>query len=300
MTRQGVFSSKQAGDVQAEDIVPPSGFTARLTIFAAAAMAFLAVFALALAVASARLAVQWGGELAQTSTVRISAPREERDAQAAAALRILESTAGVAFARALDDEEQRALLTPWFGDDLDLRALPVPRLIEVIEEDSGFDAEGLRLRLAAEVPGAVLDDHARWRAPLVATANRLWILGLASAALLVASVAAMVTLAANASLAANVRVIEVLRLIGATDRYIARAFVRRYTLRTAAGAMVGAAAGFVVLVLLPRSDETALFLPGLRFAGLDALWVLLIPLLAASTAYLATGRAARRTLQGLA
>jgi len=287
------------GDAQAERIVPPAGFTARLTVFAAAAMAFLAVFALALSLASARLAAQWGGTLAQTSTVRITAPASEMPALTDAVLRILNSTAGVAFARPLDDAEQRALLAPWFGDELDISALPVPRLIEVIEEESGFDPTGLRLRLEAEVPGAVLDDHARWRAPLVATAHRFWLLGIASALLLVASVAAIVTLAANAALAANARVIEVLRLVGATDAYITQAFVRRFTLRTGAGAAAGAVLGFAVLILMPRSDEAALFLPGLRFAGGDALWVMLIPLLAATTAFFATGAAARRTLQAV-
>ena len=37
-----------AGDRQADRVVPPSGFTAQLTLFASGAMAFLAVFALAL------------------------------------------------------------------------------------------------------------------------------------------------------------------------------------------------------------------------------------------------------------
>ncbi len=37
-----------SGDGNADRVVPPSGFTARLTTFTAAAMAFLTVFALAL------------------------------------------------------------------------------------------------------------------------------------------------------------------------------------------------------------------------------------------------------------
>ena len=40
------------GDPQADQVVPPTGFTARLTVFAAAAMTFLAVFALALSLAT--------------------------------------------------------------------------------------------------------------------------------------------------------------------------------------------------------------------------------------------------------
>ena len=62
------------GDAQADRVVPPTGYTAWLTLFTAGAMAFLTVFALALSLATGRLADRWGSELAQSSTVRISAP----------------------------------------------------------------------------------------------------------------------------------------------------------------------------------------------------------------------------------
>ncbi|HBB82369.1 MAG TPA: cell division protein FtsX, partial [Sulfitobacter sp.] len=165
------------GDRQADRVVPPSGFTAQLTLFAAGAMAFLAVFALALSLASGRLAQVWGQELAQSATVRIVAPLDQRAAQTEAALKVLQTTKGVASARALTDAEQEELLSPWFGPELAMESLPVPRLIEVVEEGEGLDPVGLRLRLSAEVPGAVLDDHSRWRAPLVAAASRLRLLG---------------------------------------------------------------------------------------------------------------------------
>ena len=116
-----------AGDHHADRVVPPSGFTAQLTVFAAAAMAFLAVFALALSLAAGRLAERWGEELARSATIRIVAPQDQRTAQTDAALRILETTKGVASARALSDAEQQTLLAPWFGPDLALDALPVPR-----------------------------------------------------------------------------------------------------------------------------------------------------------------------------
>ena len=44
----------------------------------------------------------------------------------------------------------------------------MPTSIEVVRDPEVLDLEGLRLRLAGEVPGAVLDDHTRWREPLVA------------------------------------------------------------------------------------------------------------------------------------
>ncbi|SHI97394.1 cell division transport system permease protein [Shimia gijangensis] len=292
---KGVFS----GDAQADRVVPPSGFTARLTSFAAATMAFLTVFALALSMASGRLAMKWGDELTHSSTLRISAPAGQMADQTAAALRLLETTPGVATARALTSDEQRALLEPWFGPDLPIDALPVPQLIEIQETDEGYDAAGLRLRLQAEVPGAVLDDHTRWRKPLQQAAGRLRMLGWVSILLIGATTATMITLAANAALAANAQVISVLRLVGARDDYIAQAFVRRFTLRALAGAAIGTAAGLIAVMILPAAQEKGGFLTGLGFQGMGWFWPLLIPPLAAIVAFFATRAAARRALSEL-
>ena len=239
------------GDAQAERAVPPTGFTVRLTVFSAAAMAFLVVFALALSLASGRLANRWSDELARSATVRISAPLEQMSAQTEAALNVLRTTEGVDSARALSLDEQRELLAPWFGPELPLDALPLPQMIEVIETADGFDGDGLRLRLSGEVPGAVLDNHARWRAPLVAAAGSLRTLGWLSILLIALATGAMITLAANAALAANAQVIAVMRLVGARDAYIAQAFVRRFTLRALTGAAVGTVLGAVGLAFLP-------------------------------------------------
>ena len=285
-----------AGDPQADRVVPPTGFTARLTVFTSAAMAFLAVFALALSLATDRLADRWAAELARTSTLRISAPTGQMTTQVTAALRVLETTPGVATARALEASEQRALLEPWFGPDLPLESLPIPQLIEIVEDDDGYDATGLRARLQAEVPGAVLDDHTRWREPLVTAANRIRSMGLLALALIAATTAALITLAAQSALTANGQVIRVLRLVGARDSYIARAFVRRFTLRTAMGATIGTVIGMIAVALLPSADPAGGFLTGLGFQGAGWLWPIIIPLLAAAVGFWATRMAAMRRL----
>ncbi|SDF30010.1 cell division protein FtsX [Limimaricola pyoseonensis] len=286
-----------AGDVQADRTVPPTGFTARLTIFTAAAMALLAVFALAFSLSTGRLAERWSEELARTATLRISAPPEQMAAQRRAALELLATTPGIAEARALDAEETQALLTPWFGPDLPLEQLPIPQLIEIVEDRPGYDATGLRARLQAEVPGAVLDDHTRWREPLVAAAARLRLLGWLAMALIGGAMAAMITLAAQSALSANAQVIRVLRLIGARDAYIARAFVRRFTLRALWGAASGTTLGAAILLVLPGGAADAGFLGGFGLAGGQWLWLLPIPPLAAAVAFTATRAAARRTLE---
>ncbi|MFD1913300.1 cell division protein FtsX [Halodurantibacterium flavum] len=285
------------GEGPADRIVPPSGYTARLTTFTAAAMAFLAVFALALALASGRLADRWETALAQSATVRLSAPEDQLGTQTAAVLEVLRTTPGVTQARVIPPEEQRALLEPWFGPDLPVETLPLPQLVEVV--GSGYDVDALRLRLRAEAPDAVYDDHTRWREPLVSAANRLRLLAAASVLLILGAVAAMITLAAAAALSANAQVIRVLRLVGARDAFIAQAFVRRFTLRAMGGAALGTGAGMLAMFLLPAADEAGGFLTGLGFQGWHWGWPLLIPLLAGGVGYAATRAAALRALRGL-
>lgn len=296
---QGTIRRLLLGDAQADRVVPPTGFTAQLILFASGAMAFLAVFALALSMASGRLADRWSDELARSATLRISAPADQRTAQTEAALTILNQTSGVASARALSLDEQADLLSPWFGADLPLQDLPIPQLIEIVAADPGYDVAGLRLRLSAELPGAVLDDHARWRAPLVDAANSLRRLGLVSILLIGGAMAAMITLAANAALSANMQVISVLRLVGARDSYIGQAFVRRFTLRALIGAAIGALLGIIGIALLPAASDEGGFLTGLGFQGAGWLVPFLVPLMGAAVAFGATWAAARRTLNGL-
>lgn len=297
--KRGAIRTVLLGDAQAGRLVPPSGQTAHLTLFVAGAMAFLAVFALALSLAAGRLADRWAEELARSATLRISAPADQMAAQTEAALKILRQTPGVARARALSREEQAALLAPWFGAGLSLEDLPVPQLIEITAAETGYDEAGLRLRLQAAVPGAVLDDHSRWRRPLVRAAHSLRRLGWISVLLIGGATAAMITLAANAALAANAQVIEVLRLVGARDGYIAGAFMRRFTLRALIGSAVGTGLGMIGVMALPEASAEGGFLTGLGFQGAGWLLPLAIPPLGALVALAATWAAARRRLKEL-
>lgn len=285
------------GDAQADRAVPPNGMTARLTVFVAAVMAFLAVIALSVSFTTTRLADTWAQDLAQSATLRLPADPAQADALLLSALDVLETTPGVSRVRALSSSEQQALLEPWFGPDLPLDDLPVPQLIEIVADGDGYDADGLRARLTAQVPGAVLDNHTAWREPLLDAAGRLRVIGAFVLILIASTVGAMITLAAQASLAANVQVIRVLRLVGATDLYIARAFVRRYTLRAGLGALVGTLIGVVVLQLMPNTDTVGSLLMNVGLEGTEWLWIILLPVLTAVVAFFATRAAALRRLK---
>ena len=286
------------GDPDADRVVPKSGQTARLTILSSVAMSFLAVFILAFALSAGRLATLWEVELAQGATLRIVTSEDELPELTGRALEILQETPGIASARALSDEEQEALLAPWFGEELPLDILPAPRLIAITPQRQGFDAAGLSARLARDLPEARLDDHGTWRAPPVRAASALRGLGWAALGLIAVTMGAVVTLAAQASLGANAQVIAVLRLVGARDAYITRAFVRRFTLRALGGAAVGTALAVKVLLILPANDDAtggALT----RFSLGPSGWflALLVPVFAALLAFFATRAAAIASLR---
>ena len=277
-------------------VVPAAGLSALLSGISAAMVAFLAVFALALSVSAGQLALRWSDTLSQSATLRLSATPSEIGAQTEAVLEILRATPGVISTRVLELDEQRALLEPWFGPDLPVEALTLPRLIEIIESPEGFDPVGLRLRLATEAPGAVLDDHTRWRRPLVQAASSLRLLAWAAVVLIGAVMAATITLAAGSSLAANAPVVRVLRLVGARDAFIAQAFTRRFTLTTLLGSAAGTTLGMLAFALLPVAGDAG-FLTGLGFSGTGWLMPLAIPPIAALIAWAATRAAAFRALK---
>lgn len=287
------------GDPQADRVVPHTGATARLTVFVSAVMAFLSIIAIAIALTTGRVADILPEDAAQSAIVRLPADQGNADTLLAAALEVLQTTPGVATARALSPEEQQALFAPWFGTDLPLESLPIPQLIAVTADDAGYDPAGLQARLTAQVPGSVLDDQTALRAPLLDAAFRIGIVGWMVAVLIVASVAAMITLAAQASLAAHVQVIRVLRLVGARDVYIARAFVRRFTLRTLVGAALGAIVGGLTLLAMPQNDSADGMLLGVGLEGVEWLWLLVIPLLSGIVAFIATRAAAFGKLREL-
>ncbi len=296
ITRASVLAFLR-GDQQAERAIPKRGFTAQLTTLTAAALAFLAVFLLAASLSASRLAGVWAADLSNIVMVRIPADVPDQEAVTETALVFLAQAPGVAAVRVISAEEEQALLAPWLGPNISVDLLPLPKLIEVTAAAEGLNVALLSAELSAAVPGAILDDHVSWRLPLIAAANRARLFAWTSVGLLTGVLIGLVTLAAQVSLTSNRQTIGVLRLVGATDAYIAQAFVRRFTLRGFAGALAGTLCGFLAMRLVLTTEvSSGLGLP-VPFQGWSALWLGLIPLLCGATALVATQLSANRALK---
>jgi cell division transport system permease protein len=280
-------------------IVPPSGLGVWLTGLTAAAMSFLAVFAMALALTAGLVAQNWSSELQGRATIRILPSNENSAQQLDMLLQILAQTPGILKAQPLDSATQTALLAPWLGDDIPFDALPLPQLLDVTYAGERYDFEGLRLRLAAELPDAIIDDHMQFRGPILAAAQQLRWLGYGALGLILSVTAMMVVLAANAALAANGTVIKVLQLVGATDRYIVRAFVRRFAFLAFLGACFGCLCAVLALHYMPKVAENSGFLRAFGFVQGQWIWPVALPFFVAGIAYIATRWAGYRKLKEL-
>lgn len=286
-----------AGGGRALRVAPPDRPTALAAGFVAAALAFLASFALALALAGLRLERTWTGPEAGVATLQVVAEQDAVEPQARAALEVLRTTPGVQSVRLVKVEEQRALLAPWLGADLAVDDLPLPLLIEVAADRDTLDRGALDARLAAEAPGAVYDDHAGWRLPLAGAAERAAVFGFAALGLLAAVMAAVIGLAAAGAVANNAGAVRTLRLVGARDRFISAAFTRRFARLAAASAAAGAALAAATLALLPSDSEAGFFLVAIAPAGWGWAALALVPLAAGAVAWGAARLAARRALR---
>ena len=279
-------------------VVPNTGFTKWLTTFTAGAMSFLAVVGLAFSLICSDLSNEWGESL-KNSSLRLSAPTDLLEKQTKVALAILEQTSGVKSARLVGISAKKKLLEPWLGVDFPLEAIAMPALIEIHETEAGVDYEGLRLRLSAELPSAILDNHAEWMRPIEVVSKLVSQLGMFTVILIMLSSIAMVTMASNAALSANVKVLRVLRLVGAFDTFIVTAFVRIFTLRVFLGSLTGTVCAGLVLFLIPTFSENLGILDVVRLEIKDTIYIACVPFLFAIISIFATRNAVKFSLKRL-
>ena len=279
-------------------VVPNTGVTKWLTTFTAGAMSFLAVVGLAFSLICSDLSNEWGQSL-KNSSLRLSAPTDLLEKQTNMALAILEQTSGVESARLVGIGAKKKLLEPWLGVDFPLESIAMPALIEIRETEAGVDYEGLRLRLSAELPSAILDNHSEWRRPIEVVSKLVSQLGMFTVILIILSSISMVTMASNAALSANVKVLRVLRLVGAFDTFIVTAFVRIFTLRVFWGSLTGTICAGLVLFLIPTFSEDLGILDVVSLEIKDKIYIACVPFLFAIISIFVTRNAVKSSLKRL-
>jgi cell division transport system permease protein len=222
-----------------------------------AIMVALTVMAAAAGLALSNLARNASAEIAGGITVQIvEAAPAERDRQTQVALALLSNRDDVAEVRRVPDAELEQLIEPWLGEAAGTadEAIPIPALIDARLRGTVTERrlEALRAELIASVPSAKVDAQAGWLAPVFQAISSLQWLAVGLVLLLAATSAAAVWLAARSALGSNRDTIEIVHLLGGTDRQIARIFQRSIAADALVGGIVGLLLGLIALFVLGR------------------------------------------------
>lgn len=174
-----------------------------------------------------------------------------RETETAAVVAALRRQPGVADIRRVEDKDLHALLEPWLGSGGIGQDIAIPAMVEArLTPDVRFDR--VRAAAMAAAPSARVDDNAQWLAPLGRLVRALRWLAAGLVLLTALATAATVVLAARAALDTHRETIEVLHLMGATDRQVARLFQRRIALDALFGGLIGLGAAAAVLALIGK------------------------------------------------
>lgn len=214
----------------------------RLLPWIVAIMIYLSGVAIAGAIALNGLISTWSSGLSGVLTIQIPAGADAAKArqQADAVLALVRKMPGVQQARRLPQQEVLRLVRPWLGDDTEAADLPLPILIDVRAAPGAVvDTAALSAKVTAAAPGAVTESHAHWAGRLIGLARSIWLVALLVVALIGLTTALTVVFATRTGLRIHRRVIGLLHLIGAHDRYIARQFERQALWLSLQGAIVG-------------------------------------------------------------
>lgn len=289
-------------------IVPKNSISGRALVAVIAIMTFLASLTVGAVMMVIAAASMWQSDVAREVTIQVRLVAGKNIEQSVQrAVEIAQATPGVASVQALSKEESGRLLEPWLGSGVALDNLPVPRLIIVqVAPRRPPDLAALRAMLAAEAPGANLDDHRGFIQRLRAMSDTAMAIGLAILALVFAATVLSVSFATRGAMATNRSTVEVLHLIGAKDSYIAGQFQRHFLFLGLEGGAIGGGAAIVVFIalsilsgrLLGRtgSDDIGAMFGGLSLSAGGYVAVILQVLVIAAVTALVSRRVVKRTL----
>lgn len=260
-----------------------------------ALMTFLAMLALTSSFTLSAMTHRWTSGLENRITIEIPTQnadgtlltRENVFTATRTAANALHNQPGITSVHVLSDEEIGKLVEPWLGSDLGNSDIPMPGIVAVeTAETSAQVLQNIHTRITAAAPNARMDTHEEWLGDLLRFTGALQLAAIILALVIGVTTVTAVAGAVRARLAINRAEVELLHLMGASDRYITRQFQRHSLILALRGGVVGAIAGAIALALVGwvagRMDVA--ILPDFRLDPVQMAMLALTPFLAAGIA----------------
>jgi cell division transport system permease protein len=208
-------------------------------------------------------------DLAAAISVQIIEPDAElRAVQADEVAGLLADLPLVRSVRVVPEEELAALLEPWLGAGTASEDVPIPALIDVELIRQANPAEIAEIEAALAQAGVAkntgrgavrIDAQSEWLRPVHDALTALQYLALALIALVALATMAAVWLASRNAFTTHSETVEIVHLLGGTDRQITGIFTRAALREALLGAVIGTALG-----------AGAVWLLGMQFANLGS------------------------------
>jgi cell division transport system permease protein len=233
-------------------LLPPQRLTGPIPWVIAILIA-LVVIAAAGGLALRNLSQAASAGLSAAVSVQVIEPNPDlRAERSAAAIKVLTALPGVTAVRAVPEAELVAMLEPWLGEGASSGDVPIPALIDVELAASAGPAEVARIEEAvkAEVPEARVDAQGDFLGPVNDALVAVQWLVFAVAVMVALATAAAVWLAAKNAFVAARDTVEIMHLLGASQKQITAVFLRDVLREAVLGALLGAGIGVAAVWLL--------------------------------------------------
>ena len=216
------------------------------------------------------------------------------------ALEVLQSLPEVESVTPLTDKQLQKLIQPWLGDGVDLKNLPIPRILDVkLKADAEPDFAKLAEKLAEASPLATLDNHKLWLNKLIKFADGLKMLALTVLVLVIAVTSGVITYSTRTSLGLHQYIIEILHTLGAKDAYIAQQYAKHIGMLGFVGGIIGIMLAVPTIFMISRLSEQIEggIISEARLSIGDWLEILSLPAFAAVIAMVTAYYTVKRTLE---
>lgn len=246
-----------------------------------ALMTYLSLLAAAGSLALGDMANKWVTGLETSMTIEIPY-RDTANKQAKDLLSTLQQSKLVKSARILEQKDMADILSPWLGNQTNILGdLPLPVLLSV-ELNARTETTTTSLTNIAHrvAPDAIIDAHEDWLNDLLKLTNGLRLTAIIIFGLILAVTAMVIGGAVRSRMAIHQRELELLHIMGASDKYISSQFIKYIASQSFKGMAFGILAGAVTLlgfvILANKSPGTV---PAINLQGTDWISFIIVPLL---------------------
>ncbi|MBQ8481322.1 MAG: FtsX-like permease family protein [Alphaproteobacteria bacterium] len=198
---------------------------------------YLFIIVLAIVMAINTMVESWEKDILGSVTIQVSPIEDDNkkidtdktQEQLNKVLQFMENADGVKSVNIIDEKTIERLMTPWLGNKVDINSLPIPQLLDVqLKDNAEINYDEMTRGLHKVTPNASIDNHRLWLNRLLKFAGSLKTLALSVLCMVIGICAFSIYYSTRTSLGINLNSIEILHIIGAQDKYIAKQYAKSY------------------------------------------------------------------------